>query len=435
MSEDKIGKYLDAWKGRFYLFDPSHPFFQSCGFTAKKPTTIHKIFLEATAGNNATIFDHRTDEDPSPVSPAEAARALTTIQSFGVGGGRSPTINFEDGTLIRKAVVLLKGESLSESLLLNLLPYDPNMPYRNLESQEPAGASEDIPAWESDVVTDGRKRTPNGYLDYLTWQCRTIRLLPDPDNVKTVVRWIYYAQGFGMEGRYREPMAGYRVVKEKGELPIRLSEGQAVWRSTPAFLRMTGGTTIPPKTIAGITDLISLGVVSRSRRYSLDVMGLCTDQAKISQWQHSSIPLPMKYLEDRSLVESVSKSVELSEKHYRALRDSLYQFGKAQLSPKHSPDKKAVQNLIASMDVEREYWARLEHPFYEFILMLSDKSESEQQILLKRWVAETIQPSIRAVFDAIMKSMDSSARTLRSVAISTRYLDEQLDRLKQQMEA
>ena len=37
----------------------------------------------------------------------------------------------------------------------------------------------DIPAWERDEDTRPEDRSPNGYIDLLTWQSRRIRLHPE----------------------------------------------------------------------------------------------------------------------------------------------------------------------------------------------------------------------------------------------------------------
>ncbi len=147
-----VTNYLERWKHRFDLFDPLRPFYQvpfisdHDGPAKKQPITI--LVQEAAAGNNPTLFDHCFDSDPAPMHPAEAARYLVAHQAFAIGGGVSRPFNLCHSTLVRGYSVLVQGDSLFETLALNLVAYNEERPI--------AWIGADEAAWEQD-----EPRTPS----------------------------------------------------------------------------------------------------------------------------------------------------------------------------------------------------------------------------------------------------------------------------------
>lgn len=80
--------YWTKWESRFNLFDDTHPFYQSASITKRdEPRTTAILEFHRSSGGNATLADHTTDDRSPVMSPAEAARALITHQTFALGGG------------------------------------------------------------------------------------------------------------------------------------------------------------------------------------------------------------------------------------------------------------------------------------------------------------------------------------------------------------
>jgi CRISPR system Cascade subunit CasA len=131
----KLTGYFDRWHNRFDLFDRERPFYQTGGLTSDRSLPIAALFDELSCKNNATLFDHSTNENHRTVSAAEAARGLIARQGFALGLGISPTIaihgkavktdNRKDGPLARGLVVLVRGDNLFRTLLCNLTEYSP----------------------------------------------------------------------------------------------------------------------------------------------------------------------------------------------------------------------------------------------------------------------------------------------------------------------
>lgn len=202
----KVSAYLEAWRGRFDLFDEMEPFYQSAGFKTDEPSPVNRLAQELARGNNAALFDHTSDDPPPAFTPAAAARVLIAEQAYAVGGGKSDTGNSTNAPLVAGAVVLACGDTLFDTLCYNLTRYDAGQPI--------PWSGDDRPIWEAarKKPTHDQSKEPAGYLDYLTWQARSLRLHPEEVEGQVVVRRVSYAQGrtFAPAGNFFDPMKAYR---------------------------------------------------------------------------------------------------------------------------------------------------------------------------------------------------------------------------------
>jgi len=79
--------YWTTWESRFNLFDDIYPFYQSASISVNdEPRTTAILEFHRSSGGNAALADHTTDDRSPVMSPAEAARALITHQTFALGG-------------------------------------------------------------------------------------------------------------------------------------------------------------------------------------------------------------------------------------------------------------------------------------------------------------------------------------------------------------
>ena len=369
---DAITDYLGQWQSRFDIFDGERPFFQAPGFQDGEPTTVSKLGLELSAGNNTILFDHRFDDVAEFMHPACVARLLVSCQYYAVGGGKSSTTYTRSAPMVGKAQILLKGSNLFETLSLNLIPYDPKFPMRFTDSESNGSASIDLPDWEKICPeTPGGSRYLNGYLDYLTWQSRAIRLLPETTDGGIRVSRMYYAQGVQMEDQSLfEPMAAYRKHEKLGLLPIKITIEREPWRSLSSFMHIGSEGNRPPKTVDIVTQLVNRDVIDRVKRYEADVIGISNDKAKVLLWRHARMPFPATFLQSPDLVRRIEDAIHFAEDVYRSvLSKSVWQIANGVLSFKRdeAPPKDAVKRLIASYDAERSYWSGMESEFYRLV--------------------------------------------------------------------
>ncbi len=228
---DKLNEYLDTWHDWFDLFHPEKPFYQVPYMTGAKRNPVTTLAQELSSGNNATLFDHRSDEAPARFSPEIAAQYILARQAFAVGGGVSKPFNLSDSTLARGFSIQVGGRNLYESLMLNLVQYNKDNPLPH--------DGDDTPSWERDSLPnpDRQGTLPLGYLDYLTWQSRRIHLIPEGD--QPVVRWCQIQQNLKPAGDFLDPYKCFRREKKAGFIPMRLSAKKAVWRDSTALFQDT----------------------------------------------------------------------------------------------------------------------------------------------------------------------------------------------------
>jgi CRISPR system Cascade subunit CasA len=373
---DRINDYLRKSADRFDLLHEKYPFFQRAGFSTKEPSGINRLAQERSRGNNAALFDHTTDDPPPALTPAQVARLIIAEQAFAVGGGKSDTGNTTHAPLVSGASVLLRGTTLFETLWLNLTLYD--------RDQKPVGCDEDdAPVWELPPTEPHKEPSqPRGYLDYLTWQSRTLRLHPETMDGQVVVRHVSYAQGRRLEtpAGFYDPMVAYSRSKEEGDRPVRLSEGRDLWRDSAALFQFAEAAQFKgPTTLHTLANLVLDGILSRLARYRLSVFGLCTDKAKVNFWRHETLPLPLAYVDrpdlaDPVLVDALKRSLTLAESVASgALRPAAWAAAANWLTanPEMKPDTDRVRAVVDSFAPERLYWSRLERPFRELLVDLA----------------------------------------------------------------
>ena len=236
--EDELLRYLDDGRHRFDLFDKKWPFYQVASFAVGNPSPVARLRQELASGNNPTLFDHSYESNEMAMTAAEAARSVIATQSFALGGGRSATIYTRDAPIARSAVILMRGDSLAQTLVLNLVRYD-----HDAEVNEPfAATGEDMPAWEQDSAPVPGPRVPNGYVDLLTWQSRMLRLEPEGSEDEPLVRRVHFAQAEVLESLPENAFVDPQAVGIRDETrhdTLRFDSQRAVWRDSVALLRVT----------------------------------------------------------------------------------------------------------------------------------------------------------------------------------------------------
>ena len=157
-----LDQYFTRWHHKFELFnEPEHRFYQIEIPEISKTTPITKINHALSSGNNAALFDHTWDSEVIPMNIEYVAGLLVAFQNYAVGGGRSIPYNYSHAPLISGMSILIKGSYIFETLMLNLIRYDDNHPFKILKE------SGDIPFWEKDnkfLSEDKKGRNPWGAL-------------------------------------------------------------------------------------------------------------------------------------------------------------------------------------------------------------------------------------------------------------------------------
>ncbi len=365
-----INGYLDQWRERFDLFHPQRPFYQASDDRVKSKS-IASLVLDMVSGNNAVLFDHHTEETGVTLTPAKAARTVVVAQTFGLAGlSGIPGQAFTDAPWARGIVFLVESDTLFRVLMLNLMKYPDT-----LHSKK-----EDAPAWEQDDPYQPERQIPKGYLDYLTWQNRRVRLIPEGDESSPTVSAMSVAPALRLDASVFDPFKLYRKGQGKGSEDIwlitRFSEDRALWRDSASLFGLKSQQGRPPQVFYWLADLVHEGLIPIQQRFRFMALGMANDQAKVEFFQENHLPLPLEYLENEELVARLSNAIQKAEQTHFALKFASQWLAALTLSP-NSDGKKwqeidritrdQADSLIMHWNVDRVYWQRLEIPFLRLL--------------------------------------------------------------------
>ncbi len=430
--EHKLTEYLDEWRHRFDLFDEERPFYQTPAVADMNAKSVGNLTHELSSGNNDTLFDHSRDDIPVSVHPSRAARFLITEQDYATGG----LIAIEGGKcsataapLVAGALIMATGDTLFQTLLLNLVIYAP-------ENDEPlAGGTNDGPAWEQDRPAQIEEALPNGYLDYLTWQSRRIWLRPqlDHDNMLEVSQ-IVVSKGrqFPRDYHPTDAMMAYtkREKAKASENPwpaIRLREHRAFWRDSTALFQSISEVQQRPRTLDWIAQYADDGILPYERAYAISVAGLCSYQAKVYFWRHERQPVPLSYLTDAELVGDLRRALGLAEEAGTALRKGLWLLAGIIAAPEEdrSADSDVISKMVDGYPALPTYWSELETRFSELLLRLPGDMAHRTEVL-QWWANECVARTAMDAFEQTTRGFPQTPRFLRAMVVAEGQLRGQI---------
>lgn len=252
-----INDYLDSVHDRFFLFDPTHPFYQTPGLTyssdKKEYDDIGELIADVPKPKKF-LFSMRSRNNLQSISLAEAARWLVFLQAYDTAGIKSPVVGethiqgnkvyppkakVGTGWLGALGGVYLEGESLFKTLMLNWCLFNPRM----VSSQPWFGNTKDCAPWERDP--DGPDMIPDyrlsGPVDLLTLQSRRIRLVFNESYTRVCGIINCYGDAISADNMDDlEFMTAWRDGSEQlrkklglptpPHMPVRFASSKAIWR-------------------------------------------------------------------------------------------------------------------------------------------------------------------------------------------------------------
>lgn len=349
----KVITYLNQWRDHFDLLHPDHPFMQDPSLPLEKAVPIYAIHTMSTS----QVFSHEHEWSGYSISLAQSARLLvrlqgvdiTSLRAFYVGqssGNRSavntPTVN--------AANVLIRGSTLKQTLLFNLMRYDP-------DSEVPSVVTgEDIPAWETSYAGRPQKTVPKGYISYLTFPWRRLRLFPEDGQVSQLAITMGNSLPDKVSPQQWECGVAYREDK-----PVRLSLTKQLWRNADSFL-LTADKQKRPRILDWLASLKQEDLVEDV--VTLQISGLSADKAKPLGWSWEQFSAPIQYVTDGDLAQTLKIAIAIAEDHqqvFRSFRGSPY-FALAEALKNGD-----AGSLANALDGESRYWASLDHAFLKLL--------------------------------------------------------------------
>ena len=434
---DIFERYAEKWKPRFDLFDPQHPFYQDPQIGQREkdlkklgkgkspePKLLSGLLLHLATGHT-TLFDHSFDDRPASYSPAEAAQLLLMIQAYSLGGMSVASISadkyYKDAPFSRGILFINKGGNLFETLMLNT----------TIEDFPGIGHSEeDQPAWEADDPYYSERYSPIGIVDFLTWQSRRIRLIPDDNGTPFMVSKVLIAPGYGVGETVVNEFFHNKIetdTKKQSIKPTRFQQGRVLWRDSSTFLDVYSRSSVkPPLAIVWAAYLKAQPSLSAFfKEIYLDLFGMCTDpgKKKVFFYAYETFFAPAVYLENEDLHANLANALTLAEGGRSNLYLAVRELARFTIAPMHdqenapAPAKKEVDDLIKHWNAEHLYWSMLEGPFYE---LLDTLPESDGAFEL--W-GDAIKKAARTALETTANLVDADPAGFKARAKAERYLN------------
>ncbi|MFH8984756.1 type I-E CRISPR-associated protein Cse1/CasA [Streptomyces varsoviensis] len=324
----EVPAYLERHRDRFDLFHPEQPFYQVAGLRTGKDelAPLSRIVTDVPVGS---VFFSMRRPGVDSIPYAEAARWLVHAHAFDTSGIKSALAGDEKrakagkvyplgvGSLGNLGGIFAEGDSLRETLLLNLLaPDELDLVQDNAEDDRPVWRGPPSGAAPRD---SGR---PLGLRDLYTWQSRRLRLHPENGEVTGVV--LGYGDPLALASPWKlEPMTAWRrsPTQEKKQqrglvyMPKRHDPDKAAWRGLAALLPARQGTDergkkgeAPLELRSGIsrwfTQVITEGDVAPGKLVRLRLVGAVygTQQSVVDEIVDDSVVLPVITLHEKNPV-------------------------------------------------------------------------------------------------------------------------------------
>jgi CRISPR system Cascade subunit CasA len=390
----KVIEYLQSKQDLFDLLHPDRPFMQDPKLTVDLAGEIYQAYY-LHGNNTSTVFCHEHEWSDSSISIAAGARLVIRLHTFDVGG-RKPGSSVSAGVIptMNAANVLVRGKTLKETLLLNLMQYDLGndkpSPKSNLVNEK------DLPVWEREIKP-AAERIPAGYIDYLTLPRRRVKLFCDGGKAVKIA----FHQGDSLPRDISPTECGiaYRKTNKGETFTLRLDLNRSLWRDSAAFLQSSDAGTCP-RIIEWLADLQAEGLVED--RLNLQILGLTVDNAK------------QRPLWDALVV--ALKVAEENQQVFRSFKGSAYHALAEVL-------KGEAGKLASSLNGESRYWAALDRLFQPLLKdLLEDRTDDLGGIryggkVIPQWTKD-VQGAARKAFAESIESIrnyEARAKALRSL--------------------
>lgn len=404
--------YLQEQLNRFDLLHPEQPFMQDTALPLDKAVPIYAIHTMSTS----EVFSHEHEWSGYSISLPQSARLLvrlqgvdiTSLRAFYVGqssGNRSavntPTIN--------AANVLVRGNTLKQTLLFNLMRYD------SASEMPSVVTGEDLPAWENINGYAGKpqKTVPVGYVSYLTFPWRRLRLFPDGNQVSKLAITMGNSLPDTVSPQQWECGVAYREDK-----PVRLSLSKQLWRDADTFL-LTAEKQHRPRIVDWLAELRREDLINSV--VTLQISGLNADKAKPLGWIWEQFSAPIQYVTDADLAQTLKIAITIAESHqqvFRSFKGSPY-FALAEALKNGD-----AGSLAKALDGESRYWATLGRKFPELLDALPQDSQTGADGItrygfqeLPAWT-QAVQTAARQAFTesiASIRNYQARAAALRTL--------------------
>lgn len=346
---ENVEGYLDDHRDRFWMQHPTSPFLQVPDLRTARGEEFGLSRIVCDGPGTSALMTTRLGEHLETATWAQAALWLVHVHAFDVSGIHTgavgdPRVKGGRGYAIgtgwagQLGILHLLGESLQETLLLNLLaPEAAGLETRGVP---------DLPVWERAPLTalpegwhpdDGPVqpyRQPTGPVDLYTWPTRRVRLSGDADHARGVIN----AQGDRATPHNRqtvEPMSAWRYsepqTKTRGQdtyMPLKHRPERALWRGLEALLPQASHAGRPgeparrraPALATWLARLEGKGLLDeRLVRWQAVGIEYGSNESVFAEVLADQVTLPAALFSDADLAREAADAVDVAERAVSAL--------------------------------------------------------------------------------------------------------------------
>jgi CRISPR system Cascade subunit CasA len=431
----EIERYLQEKYERFDLFSPQYPFCQAEDRRVRPKSVVslkHGIGMAPS-----DWFNHQVITLDVELTPAEAARDLLTVLAFGFGGlSGIPSKSHTDAPCAKGVNFVIQGDTLKQTLLLNLDLYQPHQ-----FSRRP-----DLPMWEVDDPFMDERTQAKGRLDYLTYPSRRIMIYLKPEGLQHNEMIVYqYRIGLGLRlaDDVINPMKHYFESESSGLLPLSFDEDKQLWRNSYSLFELNPTGKRPPAIFTWLNTLIESGILKREYLFQCKALGIAKNQGRADFARQEQFPLPLSLLNDERKLAQLKAAVDSVERTSRELNRALARTSMhlhLDDPTKFNWKKRGITNPGAEKDlnqlktteaevldwikytgVERQFWSTLDVPFLQLMEKLGEADE-DGLTAVKLWWQGQVRESAHNNFRLVLQYTNQRPRAFKAFAQGNNHL-------------
>lgn len=397
---EPVRDYLEQWKDRFWLFHPTHPFWQV-------PTLSNGIAFDgkklngerAESGNKTPLFQNISKAECAVLTYAQAARWLIYQNGYDERGGRPKAGNKPRhgvGWLGQIGFVAVKGKNLYETLLRNMA----------FSTEQDALQEKQLPCWEREHVRTEQSVEivmPKNQAELLTLQSRRILLIRSEEMPGVVGYEVLGGDYWNSENAFGEQMTLWRRTSKENEKvtyePQQHEMGKQLWRELPAMLDPEGR---KPGVLIWNQKLQSLRILSKKEQIVISVVGIRYDDqgASVKDVYTDQLEMQLATLNDlgRKWTVRINREVQRCEetaKNIGTLCVELKLAGGLDYNKvKGFKDKQKVTE-----DARAQFYFAVDQPFRQWLQAIDPEQDDPDEAAL-RWQARA-----RSIAEELGKQM------------------------------
>ena len=211
-------------------------------------------------------------------------------------------------------------------------------------------------------------------------------------------------------------MIHYRKHRTRGWAPLSFDEERALWRDSASLFELHSEDERVPHTFLWLSDLVGWKHLDTAQTQCYVALGMSKKQAKVNFHRSERMPLPLAYLQEQALVESLRMALAMAERVSRLIWGAAQTLAQFVVAPNQDqpgarkPRREDVAPLVQGWAIERRFWSRLELPFRKTMEGLPQ----DRAGTLAKW-RDTLRETAWYAFEQVAEEVSHDTRCLKAV--------------------